>query len=184
MQKRLFIAVPLTPNIRQLLINYQNRHRIPGLRYPPAPNWHLTLVFLGMVSERRIHQLVHILAATSEHCNKFSLQLQQIGPMPLSRPRMLWLQFVNNYERYRKLIKKIRNALGNILKLPAERDKIIPHVTVARLGKGFKFKYKSALKHEFKQAPRFPVKEIILYSSKLSPLGSTYQELYRFDLTD
>ena len=94
---RIFIAINLPEDVKNQLADYQKK--IDGLFQPPAPirwtkkdNLHITLEFLGNLSE---DELMKVCQDTEEFAKKhkpFTVTLNKIGYGPPKKmpPRMIW----------------------------------------------------------------------------------------------
>src|SRR5204863_8122605 len=90
LSSRLFVAaVPPAP-LRDQLAALSHRHSHPGVRWLPAENLHVTVLFLGDVDDERIEGLATSLRAAAAFTDPFELEITHARPAPERRPRMLW----------------------------------------------------------------------------------------------
>jgi 2'-5' RNA ligase len=108
--------------------------------------------------------------------NKFSpfdVSLKNVGAFPSSRKaRILWVGIEDGTDNLIELFKAIDNKTAE-LGFEKETRKFTPHITFARVKKG---KYNLPENIEFSFAS-FPVKEITLFKSILTPKGAIYETI-------
>ena len=180
MNKRLFLAIPLSTEIQEELGQYKDQLNLQNIRWTQLQNLHITLYFLGDVEEKTIPSLIENLNANFLEVKPFTLKFEKITFAPPNKnPRMIWGQFKNNsaYESLYKITQKaVANFVTNDIKQNGERNPI-PHVTMAR----FNF-LKNA--HDIKlQQPELPdliVESCILMESQLNRNGPTYTNVSTF----
>lgn len=168
---RLFIAIPLPDEtVKSITETYGG---ISGARWTEEEQLHLTLHFLGECTEEEMKRILTILDTI--RFNHFSVEIEDSGSFPLKGdPKVLWLGVKKN-KHLEKLHKTIKNRLleeGFIL----EARSFKPHITAARLRKGT---YAEDVVPWLKENAQLSLKpfranEFCLYSSKLSPTGSTH----------
>jgi len=93
---RAFIALDLASDVLQKLeeVNRQLKQRLPGnaVRWVAAKNIHLTLKFLGDVSEANLPVLYEILHKAVEQQATFEIRVAGLGAFPsIGRPRVVWI---------------------------------------------------------------------------------------------
>lgn len=168
--KRLFVAVDLPPDVRRTVAAL--REDIPGARWSPEEQLHLTLSFIGDADDALFGAIRERLATIS--CTSFRLALTGIGSFPPRRhPRVLWAGLSSPPE-LTELKKAVDHALLAAGFAPEERE-FSPHITLARLkapadAAAGRFLARNAAF----SAPEFAVGEFRLYSSKLTPHGAIH----------
>jgi 2'-5' RNA ligase len=166
---RLFAALELPEKIRMQLSLLQGG--IPGARWSPIENMHLTLRFIGEVDEAVARDIDDMLADI--RAPAFSLSLKGVGEFGRKEGRALWAG-VSNGEALLHLAAKIESALQR-MGLPAETRKYSPHVTLARLRDVPMGEIQAFLStHAMFKTPEFEITQFALYSSQMSPKGSRY----------
>ncbi|QWV93419.1 RNA 2',3'-cyclic phosphodiesterase [Geomonas oryzisoli] len=174
---RLFIAVELPGDIKAALSSF--RDEIPGLRWVPPDQIHLTLRFLGDVLPQTCAMLKKNLAAVS--FTPFPLTLRGVGHFPPhGHPRVLWV----GLEESRALLslqQQVEAAVVGAGIVPEERG-FSPHITLARIKENASSavaRFESV--HRALSFPPFNVEEFILFSSVLTPKGAMHriEETYR-----
>lgn len=127
-KQRIFIAVNLPKNIKEELVNFQAKWSELPVRWAKPDNLHLTLVFLGYVSNDELPELLGIVEETAKRHKPFSINLTKIcyGP-PKKPPRMIWIEGEKS-EELAKLQKDLEKNLG-----AAETRPYTPHLTLGRI---------------------------------------------------
>jgi RNA 2',3'-cyclic 3'-phosphodiesterase len=129
---RTFVAVELPDPQRRRLAEYLRRCavEIPGFRWTPADNLHLTLRFLGALEPPTFELLRQRLEAVRRPY--FDLGLDRLGTFGTGRrARVLWLGVGEGREALQTLaggVEEVCTAIG----LPAEERPFQAHLTLAR----------------------------------------------------
>ena len=175
---RLFVAIPLPEMIRtqlQLLCG-----GLPGVRWVPPENFHITLRFIGEVDGGVFDDIDASLAGI--RAPRFSLALTGVGHFGNGRIRARWAG-VTKEPALQHLHDKVESAVVRA-GLPAEGKKYTPHVTLARpktpppINKLQSFLAANAL---FK-TPAFEVSEFALLSSFLGSQSANYRAEREYEL--
>ena len=125
---RLFVAVDFPEAVNRRLEALCSS--LPGARWLPPEQFHLTLRFIGEVDDARLDEVADGLSELD--CPAFSLSLQGVGHFPpRGQPRVLWAG-VEAGEALARLYGQIENRLRS-LGIDPEHRKFAPHVTLARL---------------------------------------------------
>ncbi len=182
---RCFIAIDLCDAVRRAVADCikQLETFSPDIRWVPPANLHLTLKFLGEVSDARVQEVgrkIQELAAVSA---PFSLDISGAGVfLNQRRPTILWIgiQHSPRLADFHGLAEKALEQLG----FRQEVRCFAPHLTIGRV-KGVRG-VDAALKHllTFQNAffGSIKVHEIMLMQSVLSPSGATYSAVGRYQL--
>ena len=175
MSLRLFVAVTLSDDIAALLVALQKS--VPGAKWQPGENLHLTLRFFGEVTEPVAHEIDVELAGLAGAVSPFALQLKGAGFFGGAAPRALWIGAANSpaLSRLAALCERTARRVG----LKPESRKFAPHVTLAYLG-GAEIERVHAFeaRHSLFEAPPFQVEAVSLYSSWTRKSASS---LYRLE---
>jgi len=168
--RRLFVALPLPPSVRQRLMLV--RGGVPGARWVPEANYHLTLRFIGDVDDGQADDLAE--ALDQIRAPAFALTLDGVGRFGSGeRSRVLWAGVPRSPE-LTHLQAKVESALVRA-GLPPEGQKFTPHVTLAYLRNSpapAVAKYLSDFAPLL--VPAIPITEFVLYSSWPGDEGSHY----------
>lgn len=175
---RLFVALELPWQLRQRLAALGGG--VPGARWVPAENLHLTLRFIGEVPPFRAEEIDHALAAL--RARRFSLVLAGIGTFAKAgRETMLWVG-VERSEHLEHLQGKIETALQRA-GLEPERRRFAPHVSLARLDNAAPEKLAIFVQRYnlFRTEP-FEIEHFTLFSSRLGKEQAAYEAEVEYDL--
>jgi RNA 2',3'-cyclic 3'-phosphodiesterase len=126
---RLFVGIDLPWDLRRR-VSMLSGAGIPGARWVPAENYHVTLRFIGEAPRHRAEEIDLALAAVK--VEGFSLSLAGVGTFAKGgRSNALWVGVERNPQLDR-LQSKIETALQRC-GLEPERRRFQPHLTLARL---------------------------------------------------
>jgi RNA 2',3'-cyclic 3'-phosphodiesterase len=181
---RTFISIELPERIRKEIFKEFEKIKNSGLvsgNFVKKENLHLTLKFLGNISEDEINKIKDKLSEIS--FSKFELFTDGVGFFPSEKYiKILWTKLVSNQLKFIKDI--IEEKLFEI-GVNKEVREFSSHVTVARI-KNIKDKTKFLEKVKELQIKKmgFKVDKISLIKSELTRSGPIYKILKEFDLTD
>ena len=166
---RLFVGLELPFALREALASLG--HGLPGARWVPPENLHLTLRFLGETSNHVAEEVDHALAAL--RARAFPLALGGTGLFERGRTSTLWVG-VDRTPALDHLQNKIETALQRA-GLPAERRRFQPHVSLARVDTVAADRLAAWMgaNNLFRTAP-VPVECFTLFSSQLGPDQAVY----------
>ncbi len=167
---RLFVAVDLPWELRERLSGLQRG--LPGARWVPEENLHLTLRFIGELPSHRAEEVD--LALSALRGKRFSLSLSGVGThSKQGREVALWVGVERN-PALEHLQAKIETALQRA-GLPVEKRRFLPHVTLARLDGPSEAKLVAWVQSNnlFRAGP-FEIDAITLFSSQLGKEASVY----------
>lgn len=176
---RLFCAVELPIGLRERLAGLAGG--VPGARWTPSDNMHLTLCFIGDVAESDFPDIHNALARV--RAPGFDLAIEGTGHFARGRvPSMLWAG-VAPLPALGHLQEKVAAALGRA-GFAIDRRKYIPHVTLARLTRASNARVQEfeAAHGLLKFAP-FAVDHFTLFSSFRGHGGATYRAEALYPLT-
>jgi len=173
---RLFIAIELPGEIKRKLEGM--RTNIPGSRWVPGEQIHLTLAFLGEVDDATLEQLTGALAAIRSP--GFSLSFSGTGCFPdRRRPRVLWIG-LEPEPLLNSLASLVREAVL-ACNIPQEERPFSPHITLARLKLPASREAAAFLDHPPEQGlPPVDVRDFILFQSRLTPQGAVHAPVKPF----
>jgi 2'-5' RNA ligase len=168
---RLFVAVDLPEALRERLAGMSGG--LPGARWVPPDQLHLTLRFVGDVDGAVFADLQETLAEVRQE--PFDLALRGAGHFPpRGAPRVVWVGFDASEElrRLHAAVERAAQAAG----LEPEGRRFHPHVTLARLKDTPPRRVAEYLAaHAGLRSDPFPVRELVLYSSVLGSTGATHR---------
>lgn len=182
---RSFIAIDLPAKIQTRLdkVSAQLQERLEDVpvRWVPVENIHLTLKFLGDVSESNLEVLKDVLRTVVANYDKFEISIGGMGAFPQARrPRVIWI----GIESPPELASIQRNIESETARLgyARERRPFSPHLTLARVSRGAGARdvrkvaeVFNSFKVGFLGVAR--VEAVRLYRSELQPGGAIYTGL-------
>jgi 2'-5' RNA ligase len=176
---RLFVGLDLPWDLRERLAVLSGG--IPGARWVPAANYHVTLRFIGEVAAHQAEEIDHALAAL--RARGFPLTLAGVGTFDKGgRPVLLWAGVERNAQ-LDLLHSKIETACQRI-GLPAERRRFTPHVSLARLDNVAEAKLAAFVQgHNLFRAAPVDMQHFTLFSSQLGKEASVYTAEVEYPLT-
>ena len=175
---RLFVALALPAAIKAQLALLSGG--IPGARWVPPENYHLTLRFIGEVESWRAQEVDDALA--NIRAPSFELSLRGVGTFEKGgRISALWIG-VEKTEQLAFLQSKVETALQRI-GLEPERKRFAPHVTLARTDRAPPEKVISFVQaHNLFRLPPVAVEHFTLYSSRLGKDAAVYVPEVEYEL--
>jgi len=168
---RLFVAIDLPEEVKRGMAGISGN--LPGARWVPGNQLHLTLRFIGEADEALFQAIETALAGVRGA--SFSLALKGVGHFPPGKhPRVLWVGMEESGPLL-ELQHVVESALAAAGIAPEER-RFSPHITLARLKEtpaaavaGVEERFGA-----FRTEP-FPVREFHLYSSTLAREGAIHK---------
>lgn len=176
---RLFVALALPAMVKAQLALLAGGG-IPGARWVPPENYHLTLRFIGEVESWRAEEVDAALA--NIRAPGFELSLRGLGTFEKGgRISALWVGAEKN-EGLAFLQAKVETALQRAGFEP-ERRRFAPHVTLARTERAAPEKLIAYVQaHNLFRAPPVPVEHFTLYSSHLGKEQALYVPEVEYEL--
>jgi 2'-5' RNA ligase len=145
---------------------------------------HLTLKFLGEVSENKIINVKSVLANIAQDYPSFRLSLKGSGRFPHGgrHPRVIWIGIEMN-ETLEKIHSRLENELQKI-NFPKENRKFHPHLTLGRIKSPHNLGpiLENLEQNKETDFGAMTVNKIILFKSTLRPGGAEYTNLSEFYL--
>jgi RNA 2',3'-cyclic 3'-phosphodiesterase len=168
---RLFVALDLPWALRQRVAMLSGAG-IPGARWVPPENYHVTLRFIGETPAYRAEEID--LALLALKARGFTLTLSGVGTFARSgRATALWVGVERN-QALDHLQGKIETALQRS-GLEPERRRFAPHITLARLDNVAEGKLAAFVQsHNLFRADPVPIEHFTLFSSLLGKEQAVY----------
>jgi len=178
---RAFIAIEISDEARQLLVPIQGQLKKTGadIKWVKPENIHLTLKFLGDITNEQTGAVSCLLDNVARQYNKFDMTLFKIGAFPkLDFPKVIWVGIDNKCAVIEEIASRVTDACQEI-GFEREKRHFSSHITIGRLRSS---KNKAGLKKEILDidVPRIviPVDSIILFQSTLTPQGPIYTKVH------
>jgi RNA 2',3'-cyclic 3'-phosphodiesterase len=181
---RLFIAADVPEDVQASLDASLAffRDRIPGARWTQRSGWHVTLKFLGRTWPRLVDEIKAAVERAAGETPPFETALTAIGAFPSERrAQVLWAGLSDAEDHFETMVKRLDDLLDDYFM--SEDRAFTPHLTVARLTTPRALdEFVPDLPGMVVASRAFPIGELVLYRSHLSPKGATYEPLGRWPL--
>jgi 2'-5' RNA ligase len=175
---RTFVAVDIPARLRDRIAGQIETFKARALpiKWVAHSNLHITLKFLGEITESTGETVVPLLREIAAHAAPFSVILRNAGCFPgPRRPRVIWIGVERGADELTALARLVETSLTQC-GFPRE-DRFHPHVTIGRVKRPCSVE--SILKQDMQYAS-FEVGAIVLYKSTLTPGGAVYESLETF----
>jgi len=183
---RTFIAIELDKTIKDSVSALIQKLDTGGrnFRWIKPQGMHLTLKFLGEVSEDKITEVKSVLGSIAKDYSRFPLSLKETGTFPPAArvPRVVWIGIEKN-ESLQNIQARVEKELHNI-RFPKEKRKYHPHLTLGRIKGLQNIETVMETLNKYKEAEfgGMTVSKITLFKSTLKPTGAEYTILSEFYL--
>ena len=156
------------------------RIKFDGVRPVKSNQLHLTLKFLGEVTDAQIGSVKQAIQAIE--FPSFAISLEGMGCFPnLNYIRVVWAGIKEGSENLKQLAELVEGKL-NPIGFPKEKRRFSPHLTLARVKKLRNSSDKKQLTAIIQNSKTIPIgdqviEELILKKSTLTPKGAFYENL-------
>ncbi len=176
---RCFISINIPEEVVKKVQEIQEK--LPEFRGKKTEkeNLHLTLKFLGEISNEKIEEIKKVLREIKQ--KSFDLEVKDIGVFSPKFIKIIWL-YLRGAEELQKNIDRIISENFDDFK---KEKRFMSHLTIARvknIGEQNKEDFLENLKKIKIPEISFSVKEFCLMSSELKPKGAEHKVLERFGL--
>ena len=184
---RIFLSIPVpdvVKNIKQMLTSTCENERVE-IRWVKHNNLHLTVQFLGSVSNKNLIKIRKEVENIVTSINPFVLTVSETGCFPnTSNPSVLYLGVGGNIEALKALVVKISEKMSQI-GFKKDLESFIPHITVAKIYYPQKFNSDLSLfLNSTYDEVEFSVDGIQLLESKTLKDGVVYKTLNTFSFLE
>ncbi|MFA5992379.1 MAG: RNA 2',3'-cyclic phosphodiesterase [Candidatus Pacearchaeota archaeon] len=173
---RLFIAVDLPENLKKEIIDIQkkiDKEKLFVGKFTEVENLHLTLKFLGDISEDKVEEVQKRLERVK--FNKFEVKIDRVGVFDSSFIRIIWIGLAE--DALFELQKRVDDSLEGLF---SKEERFMAHITIARpkfvssinRQKLIEFLNKIEIRSE-----KFTIDRISLKKSELKSSGPFYEDL-------
>jgi 2'-5' RNA ligase len=130
--RRLFVAAELDGRTRERISRVAAKLRAgAGARLVPKENYHLTVAFLGAVTESRVSEVIEAVRSAAARCSPLRVTLDAVGAFPNGRrPRAAWVGSRRRSAEFAAVCLRVRESLSALGFAFAPHDDA--HVTIAR----------------------------------------------------
>lgn len=183
---RAFIAIELSPEIKDELLKAQTGLKTSNadVKWVKPKSMHLTLKFLGHITQESIENVKKILDKASSRYKPFEASLFNIGGFPkLEYPRVIWVGIDKGCSQIEAIAKDIEEELS-LMGFEKEKRPFTAHLTLGRVrsSKGRKELVSKIKALDFKPSASCTIDKIILFQSTLTPQGPIYTPLHESKL--
>jgi len=173
---RLFIALSLPPEIASAAAALLPE--LPGLRRVRPELLHVTLAFIGQVSDQCLVDVLAAIAEAASAQDPFAVTLDRAGRFPEGgAPRVVWIGMGEGAMESANVATAVRSAL-TARDVPFDDQPFRPHVTLARVKPDVDRTTAQAIAAaatSLRVPPlRFMAEAIVPFESVLSPKGPRY----------
>lgn len=189
---RAFIALEIPTQTHQEISNQTASLRknldAHTVRWVPPGNIHLTLKFLGDVSQTKIEQICEVLSDLAGRHEKHAFKISGLGAFPNTRrPRVLWIG-IQAPETLTALYQGLEASTAK-LGFPPEKRPFNPHLTIGRVKQhippaSMQSLQKALSSIKIGYIDTVEVEALDLFKSDLKPSGAVYTKLYSATLNN
>jgi len=182
---RVFIAVELPEHVRARVFhefeNLQKKNLFKG-KFVEKNNLHLTLHFIGEISEERVEEIKKILKEVN--FPRFLCNVGKVGFFNSEKHiKVIWVGLISKEDNFQKLQKEITKKFPEI---KSQNNNFFSHITIARVNSIMNKEelVKEAKRINFKKLD-FGVDKFVLMKSELMKekgVGPQYKVLEEFKL--
>lgn len=171
---RLFVAIPLSPSLKQRLLKIQPP-RTRGITPVASDNLHLTLQFIGEAEPQAV-----IDALMSVSARSFDLEFTELSRF---QKGVIWLGVRDSPELKALQLKVVQALVKAGFEMPAKR--FLPHITLARYKRHVPAEMiELLLKESASELPREKVLAFGVCSSQVEDDVLSYRRLRAFPLAE
>jgi RNA 2',3'-cyclic 3'-phosphodiesterase len=175
--RRIFLAINLPESIKRELLRIQSQWAGLPIRWTKRDNLHVTLIFLGYLSDEEVLEVCRLIRQTVQESHPFEIKLRRICLSPEKFPRLIWAEGEKNPD-----LIKVRNDLeGKLLSYQGGKSFQV-HVTLARIRRGEWQNLPDQPEIDKNISLVFPVNSIEVMESFLSKKGPDYTILESIEL--
>lgn len=181
---RLFIALIFPDEIKAALgrLIDELRPMGRGIKWVEPHNIHLTLKFIGEISEKKVDPIIDAVGDVLAGRAGFEGHIAGCGGFPnLKRPRVLWVG-LNGADPAVDIAKKLNHKLIPI-GVKSEKKPLSPHLTLGRIRKPTDLSELTAYMENLNfDAGSVILDKVALVKSTLTPGGPIYENIKVFEL--
>ncbi len=181
---RSFLAIPLEEELRREVRTVQRelgRH-LPAVRWSAPETIHLTLRFFGEIPEEALEAIGKVMLSVGGSTPPFQLEVRGAGAFPSpGRPRVIWLGLTGQ-QGLQALHRSLEEGLETI-GFPPEGRPYSPHLTLGRSRDRLPPVGDLLESFRARSLGPLPVREMVLYESRLQPGGAVHSPRLRAPLT-
>lgn len=185
---RSFIAIPLPQPVQKSVAKLIRGLEQPddGIRWVPTDNLHLTLKFLGDVTNTEVPNVCTAMRRACQDFEPFELNYVGTGGMPTNdRARVLYVGVDDPTQELTRLATTLETKMADLGFKPEPRD-YRPHLTLGRVRNGHRSSHDDVmtrlLSHQDTSWGDTTVTKVLLIASFLEKSGPSYQTMDTIEL--
>ncbi len=183
---RAFIAVGISSEVREKIAQIEAEFRKGDMdvKWVEPGNVHITLKFLGEVSEQNLSGVIEKTRLAVAGISNFRVHLSGLGSFPnLKSPRVVWIGVSEGKQELKNLSERVEENLS-YLGFAKEKREFSAHLTIGRVRspKGTRELVKKIEELENSDVGEFSVDKVLVMESQLSSKGPTYRIIEEMDL--
>jgi len=187
---RAFIAIELPQETKNALARLQDQLKKAGadVKWVAPQNIHLTLKFLGEITDEQFQKISLILDAIAKENPPYNIRINELGAFPkIEQLRVIWVGIDSGDKETKKIAKALDEKIQK-LGIPKEDRAFSSHITIGRTRSALNrdnlieelIKRQEGFKPENGE---FAAAKITLFKSTLTQTGPTYEALKEANLT-
>jgi RNA 2',3'-cyclic 3'-phosphodiesterase len=183
---RLFIAIEIPEDSKKGLAEVQDKIKDSGVDagWTRPEGIHLTLKFLGEVSEAKVPEIMAALADATKETTGFRLEIADAGAFPNPKnARVVWIGVSGEREKLTRLQAAVEKGMDHIV-FKRENRAFTPHLTLGRIkfirSRDTWLKALDGIKDV--KLLGFDARTVCLMKSELKSSGSVYTEIGKVKL--
>jgi RNA 2',3'-cyclic 3'-phosphodiesterase len=186
---RVFIAIDIDDKIRKAIADLQKQIaskvdvKKGDLKWVEPNNIHLTLKFLGEISDEQLEEVSEIAKTVASAHNKFTLDIESVGSFGGRSAKIVWVGAGKGTDSLLALQKDLDDLLDQA-GFPKEDREFSAHLTLCRVNHpiaGIKMGEAIAQFSHLKLGS-IAAESLCVYQSQLTPTGPNYTLLGEFKL--
>jgi 2'-5' RNA ligase len=180
---RAFLGIPISDALKPKIVNIQDAFYNVDIKFVEKENLHFNLKFFREIDEEKLEDFKKTIEYVCKQFEPFEIKISGVGAFPSKNyVRVIWLGVKDGYQTMISVAETIENALESMGF--EKEEKFVPHLTLGRVRSG---RNKNELlvllkKLEDIEIGTMKIDKVVLFQSKLSPNGPTYEEVFNIKL--
>ena len=174
---RLFVAVYPPPDVARALLDALSGLEVPPYRLVPQEQVHLTLHFVGDQPAAKLESTIESVKRAGTGLCGFDLKPDRLISLPTRGRARLIAAETDGPPPLLEVKRRLARSLSQAPRVDPG-DRFLPHLTLCRFGSPAS----SPLVEEVITVAPFPVTEIVLMKSNLTPAGAQHHEVVAVEL--
>jgi len=188
---RCFIAIDIDEKIRNAIADLQKQLaskvdvKKGDLKWVEPNNIHLTLKFLGEITDEQVAEVSEIAKTVAQAHQKFNLEIESVGSFGGRSAKVIWVGAGRGADELMALQKDLDDLLAQA-GYPKEEREFSAHLTLCRVrNPKAGLKLAEAVKQfEHLKLGSISANALCVYQSQLTPAGPIYTLLVSFNLAN